>query len=609
MQHGPLVHPDGTTTFRVWAPTAERLTLVTAVGDDELRRGDAGWWSVRTAAEHGDRYALRVDGGEERPDPAARWLPDGVHRRSRVFDPATLAWSPEEARWRPPPLEGGVVYELHVGTFTSEGTLDAAVGHLDDLAELGVTHVELMPVNAFNGTAGWGYDGVAWFAVHEPYGGPAALARFVDAAHRRGLAVLVDAVYNHLGPSGSYLPDFGPYLTDRYTTPWGDALNLDGEDSDEVRAFIVQSALAWLEDFHADGLRLDAVHGLVDLSATHLLAQLSETVAARARSLGRPLVLVAESDRNDPSTLATTSVGGSGMDGQWADDLHHAIHVAVTGEREGYYADYTGLADVATAYRRGFVYDGAHSSYRRRTVGAPLPPDVASTRLVACIQNHDQVGNRALGERLTTLVEPALVRVAALLLCAAPHTPMLFMGEEHGETHPFQYFTSHPEPELAEAVRNGRTAEFAAFAAFAGADVPDPQDLATVQRSTLDRSAAATDEGRARRALWRDLLALRRAQAALGNGRRDLVEEVEVTPDSLVVVRRDPAHAAVAVTANLAETERALPLPPGAWRALLGSDDARYGGAGSEPRISKEAGVATVRLAARSAALLGDASG
>ncbi len=575
------MHADGTTTFRLWAPNAETVAL-------ELDRGrlwrmepaGGGWFTTRIEAGHGQEYAYHLDEGPARPDPASRWQPQGVHGPSQLFDPARSEWSATEARWRAPRLAAGVVYELHVGTFTPQGTFEAAATQLDDLAALGVTHVEVMPVNAFNGERGWGYAGVGWYAVHEPYGGPEEFARFIDACHRLGLAVVLDVVYNHLGPSGNYLPEFGPYLTDRYTTPWGGAVNLDGPGSDPVRAFIIENALGWFTDFHIDALRLDAVHELIDTSATHILAELAEATATLSARLGRLLELVAESDRNDPQTVRPRQVGGLGLDAQWADGLHHGLHVAVTGEQDGYYADYAGLPDVARAYRRGFVYDGRYSACRERTVGARVPDDVSGHRLVACVQNHDQVGNRARGSRLTTLADPALVRCAILLLCAAPHVPMLLMGEEYGETRPFQFFTSHPEPELAKAVREGRREEFSDFESFEG-KVPDPQDPATRDRSVLDRSAAKTAPGRARSRLWTDLLHARRTHPALANGRRDLVEVVTATQVTLALVRRDPRAPAVLVVANLgAETARTA-APPGQWTLALSTDERRYAGEGS----------------------------
>jgi maltooligosyltrehalose trehalohydrolase len=566
--HGPLLGNDGTVAFRLWAPRAQRVELVLAGSGTPMQPHPHGWFELRTEAAHGDEYGYRLDGGEMRPDPASRWQPDGVHGRSTVFDPARVAL-PTVSRWTAPPLTNAALYELHIGAFTPQGTFDAATQRLADLAELGITHVEVMPVNSFNGPAGWGYDGVCWYAVHEPYGGPVAFAHFVQACHRHGLAVIVDAVYNHLGPSGNYLPEFGPYLTDRYATPWGDGLNLDGEDSDPVRGFVIGSALQWLDDFGADGLRLDAVHGLIDTSAQHLLAELSAAVDALATRSGRSLQLIAESDRCDPLTISARDAGGAGMDAQWADDLHHAIHAAVTGERDGYYLDYAGLVDVAEVYRRGFLYDGRYSVHRKRTVGAPLG-QMPGHRLVTCIQNHDQIGNRAAGERLITLVGAELAKVAAVLLCASPTTPMLFMGEEHGETNPFQFFTSHPEPALAEAVRTGRREEFAAFASFgeAGA-VPDPQDPETVERSRVDWAKAATPAGEAWRELWQQLLTLRRSQPALGNGRRDLVAVVTVDDELLALLRRDDGGSAVLVVANLGSDIRQLPLPDGRWRRLL----------------------------------------
>ena len=563
--HGPTVADDGTVTFRVWAPHAKEVMLELDGGaDTPLTPTTHGWHEVRTEARHGQRYGYRLDGGPLRPDPASRWQPDGVHRPSAVYAPGAQP----QAAFSAPPLSSAVIYELHIGTFTDAGTFDAAIEHLPALADLGITHIEVLPINSFNGTAGWGYDGVAWYAVHEPYGGPEGFARFVAACHAAGLAVVLDVVYNHLGPSGNYLPEFGPYLTDSYRTPWGDGLNLDGPDSDPVREFITGNAQFWLREFGVDALRLDAVHGLIDNSAVHILTALGEAVEALSVAEGRPLQLIAESDRSDPNTVRPRAVGGAGLDAQWADDLHHAIHTALTGERDGYYVDYAGLPDVAEVYQRGFLYDGRYSVHRRRTVGAPLG-DVPGYRLVTCIQNHDQIGNRAAGDRLTTLVAPELVEIAMVLLCASPTTPLLFMGEEYGETRPFQYFTSHPEPELADAVRNGRRKEFSSFAAFTGTEVPDPQDAATFERSRLDRTAADTPDGRTRWELWRRLLELRRVEPALGNGRRDLVEVLRVDNEHLAVVRRDDSGAAVLVVANLGPDPWDLQLPDARSQLLL----------------------------------------
>ncbi|HUH06232.1 MAG TPA: malto-oligosyltrehalose trehalohydrolase, partial [Egibacteraceae bacterium] len=478
------------TAFRVWAPWADRIELVLADRHAAMAREDRGWFAATLEAHAGDDYGFSLDGDPPRPDPASRWQPLGVHEPSRLLDPAALRASAAPP-WRPPPLERAVFYELHVGTFTPEGTLASAAEQIAELAELGVTHVELMPIAAFSGDRGWGYDGVCWSAVHEPYGGPEGLVTFVQACHRAGVAVILDVVYNHLGPSGNYLPEFGPYLTDRYSTPWGEAINLDGPGSDEVRGLIVGSALAWLEDYGIDGLRLDAVHAMFDYSARHILAELSQAVDALAVELGRPLALIAESDRNDPTTIRPRHERGLGVHAQWSDDLHHAIHTAVTGEHDGYYADYAGLEDVAAAYRDGFVYAGRYSVARERTVGAPLTDDVGGHRLVSSLQNHDQVGNRARGERLTSLAPPALVRACAVLLCAAPHAPLLFMGEEFGAQTPFLYFAGHIEDDLADAVTAGRREEFADFSSFT-AEIPDPQAESTFLDSRLDWGEAAT---------------------------------------------------------------------------------------------------------------------
>ena len=606
-RHGPVVHSDGTATFRVWAPRAQQVTVeVAGRAAEPLSPLPHGWWHVRLPAVDRETYGFRLDGGDLLPDPASRRQPDGVHGPSALLDLAALPWSVEEARWRAAPLAGAVIYELHIGTFTPEGTFDAAIAYLDDVAALGVTHVEVMPVNAFNGTHGWGYDGVLWYAVHEPYGGPHGFARFVDACHRRGLGVILDVVYNHFGPSGNVLPQYGPYLTDRYATPWGDALNLDGPGADQVRGFIVGNAVGWLDDFHLDGLRLDAVHALIDTSTTHILAELADAVADLATRVQRPLELIAESDRQDPQTLRSREAGGLGLDGQWCDDLHHGLHVAVTGERTGYYTDYRGLHDVARSFERGFVYDGRYSPGRQRTVGAPLG-SLSSHRLVTCLQNHDQVGNRPTGDRLTTIVDAERLRAAILLLLAAPSTPMLFMGEEHGETNPFCYVASHPEPELAQAVREGRREEFADFPGFAG-HVPDPLDPATRDASVVDHGKAREAAGRERRALWADLLALRRSEAALASGRRDLTSVLVVDAHTLAIRRSHPDGADVLVLANLADVDRSLALdvegPPSAWQPLVSTDHPRYGGTGRQPQATDADERVEVTVPARSAGIL-----
>jgi maltooligosyltrehalose trehalohydrolase len=476
-------------------------------------------------------------------------------------DPAAFAWT--DRGWRPPPLASGVLYEAHVGTFTPAGTFDAAIERLDHLVALGVTHLELMPVAAFPGARGWGYDGVALFAPHHAYGGPAGLARLVDACHARGLAVLLDVVYNHLGPSGNYLACFGPYFTDRYRTPWGEALNLDSAGSDEVRRFVCDNARMWLADYHLDGLRIDAVHALFDRSATHLLEQLAGEVRELAAHLGRPLALIAESDLNDPRFVRPPAAGGYGLDAQWNEDFHHALHTVLTGERQGYYADFGALADLAAALRDGFAYAGRYSPYRRRRHGRPLD-GVSGRQLVGCLQNHDQVGNRARGDRLAQLVSPARLRVGAAVLLLAPFVPMLFQGEEWGATTPFLYFTDHDDPELARAVSRGRREEFAAFG-WDPRDVPDPQAPESFRRSVLDWDEPARPAHAALLDWHRRLIALRRAFPELTDGRLDGVD-----------VRCDEAgrwlamaRGRVTLCLNLAAEPRRVPVPSDRPRHVL----------------------------------------
>ena len=589
VRHGPVVHDDGTVTFRVWAPARDTVALVREGHPTRtLARGARGWHHLRVPAVAGDRYAFSLDGGDPRPDPATQRQPDGAHGASAVVDRGAFTWSPQEHAWRPLPLSSAVIYELHVGAFTPEGTFDAAIARLPGLREVGVTHVEVMPIAAFNGTHGWGYDGVHWYAVHEPYGGPEAFVRFVDACHRNDLAVVLDVVYNHFGPSGAYHGEYGPYLTDHYSTPWGAAVNFDQHGADAVRAFVVDNAMMWLADFHVDGLRLDAVHALHDGSAQPILRELSQAVDRLSEQVGRNLVLIAESDQQDPRTVLPRPAGGMGLTAQWLDDLHHAIHVAVTGERDGYYGDYHGLADVAAASMRGFVFDGRWSDYRQRTVGAPLPAGVSGRRFVACTQNHDQIGNRAFGRRLTVLTDADRVRFASALLAVSPAVPMLFMGEEHGATTPFLYFSSHPEQWLADAIREGRRAEFSAFRAFGTEEIPDPQDPATFRASTLDWSQAETPEGRARRNLWSDVLRLRRSTPALATGDRRMVRPLHISARQMALLRDDPAGATpVVVVANGDDEPAAIAFAlDGTWRVRWASNAAAYGGSGAAVEIA-----------------------
>ncbi|MEZ5154206.1 malto-oligosyltrehalose trehalohydrolase [Rhodococcus zopfii] len=504
-------------TFEVWAPLPESVRLHIDGTEHPMVRDSHGWWRTEVDASPGDRYGFVVDGSgtdDETvlPDPRSPRQPDGVHGLSQLHELDPAVWT--DSAWTGRQLPGSVVYELHIGTFTAAGTLDAAIEHLDELVDLGVGFVELMPVNAFNGTHGWGYDGVLWYAVHEPYGGPDALQRFVDAAHARGLGVVLDVVYNHLGPSGNYLGRFGPYLTGGAGT-WGETVNLDGPGSAEVRRYIIDNALRWFRDFHIDALRLDAVHALVDHTATHVLEDLSTETFRLSVHLGRPLTLIAESDLNDPRLITPRSAGGYGLHAQWDDDIHHAVHAAVSGERQGYYGDFGSLECLARTLQHGFFHAGTYSSFRGRVHGRPL--DVRRTpasSLLAYTCTHDQVGNRARGDRPGRYLDHGQLAVRAALVLTSPYTPMLFMGEEWGATTPFRYFTSHPEPELAAAVVDGRRREFAEHGWDTG-DVPDPQDPETFHGSVLNRAERTEPEHARLLACYRDLLALRRSRAEL----------------------------------------------------------------------------------------------
>jgi maltooligosyltrehalose trehalohydrolase len=472
-----------------------------------MTRSDDGWWRARVDARPDARYGFVLDDDEKvLPDPRSPRQPDGVHERSQLWDPASAVWTDDA--WAGRSIEGAVIYELHVGAFTRPGTFDSAIEKLDYLVDLGVDFVELMPVNAFSGTYGWGYDGVLWYAVHEPYGGPDGLVRLVDACHRRGLGVLIDAVFNHLGPSGNYLPRFGPYMSSG-SNPWGESINIADADADEVRTYILDCALRWMRDFHADGLRLDAVHALVDTTAVNILEELSAETDSLAAQLGRPLSLIAESDRNDPRLITPREHGGLGITAQWDDDIHHAIHTAVSGERQGYYADFGSLATLATTLRHGYFHAGTYSSFRHRRHGRPLDTaTIPATRLLAYTLTHDQVGNRAVGDRPSQNLDIGQLAIKAALALGSPYTAMLFMGEEWGSSSPFQFFSSHPEPELARATAEGRKAEFAEHGWDAD-EVPDPQDPETFRRSKLNWAEVDTGEHARLRQLYRGLIALR----------------------------------------------------------------------------------------------------
>ncbi|HEU5427153.1 MAG TPA: malto-oligosyltrehalose trehalohydrolase [Actinocrinis sp.] len=587
------------TNFEVWAPNAKQVDLL--IDDERLAmtprssrrpaRRD-GWWEVDVpAADPGTGYAFSLDGGPARPDPRSLHQPHGVHCPSRVVDPRCFPWT--DAGWSGRTAPGSVIYELHVGTFTPEGTFDGAIARLDHLAQLGVDYIELMPVAAFPGDHGWGYDGVALWAVHEPYGGPAGLARFVDACHARGIGVLLDVVYNHLGPSGNYLGEFGPYFTEKHHTPWGAAVNLDDAGSDEVRAFIVGNALHWLRDYHLDGLRLDAVHSLADTRAVHILEELAIEVDILAAQIGRRLLLIAETDLNDPRIITPRSHHGLGIHAQWDDDFHHALHSLLTGERHGYYADFGSIGALAKTLTGAYFHDGGWSSFRGRSHGRPVDTTLlGGDRFIAFLQDHDQVGNRAIGDRITASLSPGLLRVGAALLLTCPFTPMLFMGEEWGAQTPWQYFTDHQEAELGAAVRDGRRREFSRHG-WQAESVPDPQDAETFTRSKLDWTEIGAERHRALLDWHRQLISLRHSEPDLHDPR---LARVRVAFDErarwLVVTR-----GAVRIAVNLAESPQSVAVDGPVESVLLASDQsARIEPAGDGPT--------TVHLPAESVAIV-----
>ena len=564
-EHTPTAAKHG--RFDVWAPRPERISL--SVGDSPeqvvlMERGDDDWWRPTHLVPDGEvDYGYLIDDDPTpRADPRSRRQPDGVHGRSRTVDPATYAWTDDA--WTGRQLAGAVIYELHVGTFTPEGTFDAALGKLDHLEEIGVGFVELLPVNAVNGEHNWGYDGVLWSAVHEPYGGPAGYARFVDGCHAAGIGVIQDVVHNHLGPSGNYLPVFAPYLKSGSNT-WGDLLNLDGEGSAEVRRYVLDNVRMWFEDFHVDGLRLDAVHALDDSSPVHLLEEMAVEVAALSAHQRRPLTLIAESDLNEARLVTPREAGGYGLDAQWSDDFHHAVHVALTGETDGYFADFEPLAALAKVVEKGFFHDGSWSSFRGRTHGAPVDVDrMPAWRLVVCSQNHDQIGNRARGDRLAETLDDDQLVCAALLTLTSPFTPMLFQGEEWAASTPFQFFTSHPEEDLGRAVAEGRLAEFERMG-WDPADVPDPQDPATYDRSKLDWVELASGRHAVVLEAYRRLAGVRRARPELTDPDLRTVTTTVDESSRVYTMRRS----AVLVAVNFGTQSAGFDLGPGAHDLLF----------------------------------------
>src|SRR5918992_270860 len=543
------------TDFEVWAPRAARVDLLMDARPIPMSPNEHGWWRVSTRAQPGDDYSFSIDGSPALPDPRSQSQPEGIHGPSRLTDHSSFTWSDHEWRGVAPP--GEVVYELHVGTFTPEGTLDAAIGRLDQIAELGIGAVELMPATEFPGDRGWGYDAVNHYAPHRTYGGPDSLKRFVDACHGHGLAAILDVVCSHFGPHCGHLQSFGPYFSERTRTPWGSAVNLDGPDSDAVRSFFIDNALHWFRNYHFDGLRLDAVHALVDTSAQPFLEELAVAVEGLKEELGRTLFLIAESDLNDPRVVTPREFGGYGLNAQWSDDFHHSLHAVLTGERNAYYEDFGSIADLAKALREAFVYDGRYSAFRRRRHGRTAR-GLPGNRFLGYLQNHDQVGNRPGGERSSNLMAANLLKVGAALVMTAPFVPMLFQGEEWGASSPFLYFIDLPDPSTAREVANSRRKELAQLG-WDPVDVPDPQDPQTFARSKLDWAEVDEPDHRDLLQWHKSLIRLRRETPELRDGRFDLLEVRYDESARWLVAERGP----VKVACNFSSEPATVDVSPG----------------------------------------------
>jgi maltooligosyltrehalose trehalohydrolase len=552
--------------FRVWAPLPKTIEVLIASQKFPMRPENDGWWRAEIqSAKTGDDYGFLLDGEGPFPDPRSRSQPYGVHGLSRLVDENSFSWADE--KFQAPPLSSAVIYELHVGTFSPQGTFLSAIEKLDYLVALGITHVELMPVVEFSGVRGWGYDGVDLFAPHHVYGAPDDLKRLVDACHARRLAVILDVVYNHLGPSGNYLAKFAPYFTKKYASPWGAGINFDDADNEEVRRFFCDNALMWLRDYHLDGLRLDAVHAICDLSARPFLEQLGLEVQKLAKESGRNLVLIPESDLNDPRLLWPRERGGFGLNAQWSDDFHHALHTVLTGEKNGYYGDFGKLEHLAKALRQAFIYDGCYSKHRRRRHGR-FPDGLNGRHFLAYLQNHDQIGNRAQGDRSSQLMSVGKLKIGAALVLTSSFIPMIFQGEEWGASTPFLYFTDYQEPELAKGVREGRCREFAVFG-WKPEDTPDPQALETFENSRLDWSEISHSVHAELLDWHKKLIRLRRDEPAFAD---DKMENVRVNYDeekNWLVVERGEISVACNFSAHFCE----LPLRAGQHRVIIASEE------------------------------------
>jgi maltooligosyltrehalose trehalohydrolase len=572
---------DGRCRFVVWAPLASKIELHIVLPREltvPLEKDGQGYHQATVdGIEPGSQYFYRLDGQKERPDPASRFQPQGVHGPSQVVD-SSFPW--EDQGWSGLPLEEFIVYELHAGTFTPESTFDAIIPHLDELKDLGITAVEIMPVAQFPGNRNWGYDGVCPFAVQNSYGGPEGLKHLVNACHLRGMAIILDVVYNHLGPEGNFSAEFGPYFTDRYKTPWGAALNFDGAYSDEVRRFFIENALYWLTDFHIDALRLDALHAILDISSYSFLEELSVEFHKQVEQQKRKAYLIGESSANDARLIKSREMGGYGLDAQWNDDFHHSLHVLLTGEQTGYYQDFGQLQHLITALREGFVYSGQYSPYRQRRHGTSSR-GIPAHRFVVFAQNHDQVGNRAQGERLSQLVSFEALKLAAGIVLLSPFIPLIFMGEEYGETAPFPYFVSHSEPELVEAVRKGRREEFASFR-WQG-ELPDPQDESTFLSAKINHSLRDKGQHHVLLKFYKELTRLRKETPALANLSKDTLEIKGDERNRTICLRRWKDRDEAIAVFNFSDSPLSMSLSIAAesWRKRLDSAEERWQGSGS----------------------------
>lgn len=572
---GAEIQKNGKTRFLVWAPFKEKVEVVIKGGSTKtLHRTSRGYWEGQIEnAPPGTLYKFKMDDGDEFPDPASRSQTGGVHSWSCITGGNSFIW--EDSNWKGLDLSQMIIYELHIGTFTTEGTFEAVINKLDHLKDLGINTIEIMPISQFPGNRNWGYDGVYPFAAQESYGGQEGLKKMINACHKNGIAVILDAVYNHMGPEGNYLSQYGPYFTDKYHTPWGSAINFDDKYSDEVRNFFLENVIMWLEEFHFDGLRLDAVHEIIDRGAVHFLKEMSQKVDELETQTGRQYVLIAESDLNDTRIVDSPEKGGYGLEGQWVDDFHHSLHTILTGEDEGYYKDYGKISQMAKAFKQGFVYDGVYSEFRERRIGNN-PAHLSSTKFVVCTQNHDQVGNRMVGERLATLVDFEKLKLAAGVMLVAPFVPLLFMGEEFAEDRPFQYFVSHGDPDLVKAVQEGRRKEFEYFNQRQG-EFPDPVSNNTFEDSRLNWDFEMDKKKKIMFQFYKELIKFKKGGYFKSFGNKDII--TETFKDRNYFTAYAPGTNPLYAVFNFEEEEIDISLPNEVgWNKIIASGEIKWEG-------------------------------